>query len=89
VGRDEAILPIPIIATVVLRGALTADEARARYLEQVHAMDCFHRRLLKLQTLVGYTPEPLIAAAGRLCARTALTQCMMRTYLTGSGWFLG
>ena len=72
-----------------LRGAISDTEAGTRYCDQVRSMDRFHRRLLAVQRLVTYTPEILLAAAGRVCARPALAHRIMRAYLTGSGWFLG
>ena len=72
-----------------LRGAISAEEARALYQEQARGTDGFHHQLLKLQALVAATPGPLLAAAGRVCSQPALTHSIMRKYLVDSGWFRG
>ena len=71
-----------------LQGRLTPEEARALYHDQVHSMDRFHARLLKLQTLAARTPEFLLAWAGHICSSRPLTWRVMDKYLTDSGWFL-
>lgn len=72
-----------------LDGELSPDEARALYREQVCSMDRFHERLLKMQAVVARSPEPLLAAAGRIFTRPALTHRLMGKYLIASGYFLG
>ncbi|MGB3683059.1 MAG: NAD(P)/FAD-dependent oxidoreductase [Rubrobacteraceae bacterium] len=72
-----------------LDGELSSDEARDLYREQVRGMDRFHERLMKMQAVVARTPEPLLAAAGRILARPALTHRLMGKYLVSSGYFLG
>jgi flavin-dependent dehydrogenase len=72
-----------------LDGELSAAEARALYHQQVSGMDRFHRRLMKMQAVVARSPEPLLATAGRVFARPALTHRLMGKYLTASGYFVG
>ncbi|GIV80272.1 NAD(P)/FAD-dependent oxidoreductase [Litorilinea aerophila] len=71
----------------VLAGSLTRQEAEALYRLQVRGNERFQARLLTLQTLVAHTPEWLLALAGQICARPALTHRIMGRYLTESGWF--
>ncbi len=75
--------------TSALDGELSAAEARALYREQVLSMDKFHERLMKMQGVVARTPEPLLAAAGRIFARPALSHRLMGKYLASSGYFVG
>lgn len=72
-----------------LDGELSPDEARALYWEQVGGMDRFHERLMKMQGLVARTPERLLAAAGWIVARPALSHRLMDKYLVASGYFVG
>lgn len=73
----------------VLAGKYARPEAQALYATQVHSLDAFHMRLGRLQTLVAHTPEWLLALAGQICTRPALTQRIMEMYLYNSGWFVG
>jgi hypothetical protein len=52
-------------------------------------MDRFHRRLLAFQSLIARTPEAILALAGQICARPALTRRIMDKYWNDSGWFVG
>ncbi|MCO6449810.1 MAG: NAD(P)/FAD-dependent oxidoreductase [Caldilineales bacterium] len=70
-----------------LAGDLNASQARHLYALQVRSMDRFHRRLLTLQTIVAHTPEPLLAAAARVCARPSTIDWIMTKYWVHSGWF--
>lgn len=72
-----------------LAGETTPDEARRFYAMQVQSMDRFHRRLLAFQSLIARTPEPILAWAGQICARPALTRRIMDKYWGDSGWFVG
>lgn len=72
-----------------LAGDLTAEEARNLYVMQVKSMDRFHRRLLAFQNLIARTPEAILALAGQICARPALTRRIMDKYWNDSGWFVG
>lgn len=68
-----------------LHGAIAADEARARYQEHARRTARFHRYLLRMQAAIARTPDGLIALAGRACARPALIDRILHTYLARSG----
>lgn len=69
-----------------LRGAISADDARASYREHVRRTDRFHRRLLGMQAVVNRTPERLLALGARACSPAHIARRILRTYLTHSGW---
>lgn len=71
-----------------LAGELTTEEAQQMYALQVQSMDRFHRRLLAFQSLIAHTPEPILAWAGQIFARPALTRRIMDKYWGDSGWFV-
>lgn len=73
----------------VLNGTYSLDEAQALYATQVHSLDSFHTRLLKLQTFITHTPESVLAWVGQLCSQLMLTHRIMDIYLRDSGWFVG
>ena len=69
-----------------LRGAITPDEARARYLQHTRGTDRFHRRLGTMQSIVDRAPERLLALGARACSPPRIAQSILRAYLTHSGW---
>jgi flavin-dependent dehydrogenase len=74
------------IITAVLRGAITADEGRARYHAVVRRTDRFQRRLLSMQTIADRLPEPFLAFTARLSSPPPVARLLLRSYLAHSGW---
>lgn len=74
------------LIAAALAGAITADEARARYREYVGRTDRFHRWLLAMQAVVDRTPERLLALGARACSPTPIASSILRAYFTHSGW---
>lgn len=72
-----------------LRGEMTPQEARALYRQMAIEQQHTHRRLLFLQRLAEWAPEPVLALSGRLAARPWVTRRILRRYLASTGWFLG
>ncbi len=72
-----------------LGGSLSAAEARAHHAKHVRQTERFHSYLLNMQKAVAYTPDRLIALAGRLCSPPAVIDRIIQTYLMRSGWAAG
>jgi len=72
-----------------LRGEMTPQEARTLYRQMVIEQHRTYQRLKRLQRLVEWAPEPVLAWSGRLAAQPWVTRRILRRYLAGTGWFLG